>query len=152
MSWIGLIAAIPLCFCYFYADYLGDYRVRSAVWFESNVRGALETVIDDAVKSDSPPQIFISKGMNQFIDWYWRFYLLKHRQAALETRTTYFDPHADAGDALPPNALVVAEAAARERVTAPAAEGLVERSRVLEPDGEVSFYVCATGPHQQPPR
>jgi 4-amino-4-deoxy-L-arabinose transferase-like glycosyltransferase len=142
---IGLLAAIPLCFGYFYADYMGAYRERSAFWFESNVRGALESAIDDATSTDPPPRIFISIGMNQFIEWYWKFYLLKHGEVALEAHTTYFDPRKPAEIRFPAHALVVSEAAARERLVSQPGAGLIERTRVLEPGGEVSFYVWRTG-------
>jgi hypothetical protein len=142
---IGLLAAIPLSFAYFYVDYMGAYRVRSAFWFESNIRGALESVIDDATSTDPPPRIFISLGMNQFIEWYWKFYLLKHSEVALEARTTYFDPRKPAEIRFPARAIVVSEAAARERLVSQAGAGLLERTQVLEPTGEVSFYVWRTG-------
>ena len=83
--------------------------------------------------------------MNQFIDWYWKFYLLKHDRVALEAHTTYFDPLKPAEIHFPPHALVVSEASARERLVSQAGAGLIERTRVLEPSGEVSFYVWRTG-------
>jgi hypothetical protein len=145
---IGLVAAIPACFAYFYADYMGAYRVRSAFWFESNIRGALEAVIEDATRTDPPPRIFISIGMNQFIEWYWKFYLLKHDRLALEVHTAYFDPRKPEEMRFPDHALVVSESAARERLVAQNGSGLTEVTRVLEPTGEVSFQVWTTGPDE----
>jgi 4-amino-4-deoxy-L-arabinose transferase-like glycosyltransferase len=142
---IGLLAAMPVCFGYFYFDYTGNYRARSAFWFESNIRGALESAIDDATSTSPPPRIFIRIGMNQFIEWYWKFYLLKHDELALEAHTTYFDPRKPAEIHFPAHALVVSEADARERLVAQAGAGLIERTRVLEPTGEVSFHVWRTG-------
>src|SRR5262249_47310219 len=42
---VVLLCLAVLQFRSFYRDYLGDYRTRSSVWFERNIKGALEDVI-----------------------------------------------------------------------------------------------------------
>src|SRR4029077_7577813 len=101
-----LVAAVPVCFAYFYADYLGEYRVRSAYWFENNIRGALERTIDEASRREVAPPILISSGINQFIEWDWKFYLAKHDRQDLEAQTRYFDPKTLTADAVPAGAVV----------------------------------------------
>jgi 4-amino-4-deoxy-L-arabinose transferase-like glycosyltransferase len=142
---VGLVAAIPVCFGYFYVDYMGDYRARSAFWFEYNVRGALESAIGDAIRDGPSRPIFISTGMNEFVEWYWKFYLRKHDQLALESRTTYFDPRTVTADRFPPHALIVSESAARDRLVAAVGADLTEVRRFVEPTGVVSFYVWVNG-------
>lgn len=145
------VLAVPVCFWPFYADYLGDYRTRSAVWFERDIRGALEAAIDAATASAAagrdhePPPVFISASMNSYIRWYWRFYLLKRDRPELSARTTFFNSRTATPDLFPDNAIVVAEADARDRLAA-SAGGLTELAHTREPEGPVSFYVWSKSP------
>lgn len=140
---VGLLAAVPVCFAYFYVDYMGPYRVRSAYWFENNIRGALESTIEHAARSGGPPPIFISSSMGEFIVWDWKFYLAKHDRTDLESRTTYFDPKTVTADQFPPGALIVAEAAAGDQLAALIPGRLSELAAVSEPTGNISFRVWA---------
>jgi hypothetical protein len=85
-----LILAVPMQFAFFYRDYLGDYRYRSGYWFENNIRGGIEEILDRTTKRDVPA-IYLSKEIG-WVDWYWRFYLNKYGRQALTTPTVYFDP------------------------------------------------------------
>jgi 4-amino-4-deoxy-L-arabinose transferase-like glycosyltransferase len=142
---IATVALVPVFFGAFYADYLRDYRTRSAVWFEANIRGALESAIDASGRAVEPRPVFISTGMNGYVRWYWRFYLLKHDHAELEARTTFFNARGTEPVAFPDRSIVVAEADARERLET-SDRSLSETARALEPNGAVSFYVWTKGP------
>ena len=140
----ALLLALPLQFAYFYADYLGDYRTRSAIWFERDVRGALEAAIDAAARADGSPRIFVSSQVNDYVTWYWTFYTLKHDRTDLAARTTFFDTRTAGADFFPADAIIVAEAGARDRLTA-GITGLTELARTPEPGGPPSFYVWSRG-------
>jgi 4-amino-4-deoxy-L-arabinose transferase-like glycosyltransferase len=142
---IATVALVPVFFGAFYADYLGDYRTRSAVWFEANIRDALESAISASGHSIEPTPVFISTGMNGYIRWYWRFYLLKHNRAELEARTTFFNARGTGPVAFPDRSIVVAEADARERLET-SDRSLSEIARAREPNGAVSFYVWTKQP------
>ena len=102
-----LLAAVPVHFGVFSLEYFGEYRVRSAFWFEWNRREAFETIIEHE-PATRPAAIFISTTHVGFQEAYWRFYLLKHHRIDLLERTAYIDSNAFNLDAVPPRALILA--------------------------------------------
>jgi hypothetical protein len=137
---VALLAAALLQFAFFYKDYLGDYQVRAAPWFEYNVRGALEPAIDIASHDPSNPRVFISTGMNAFIPWYWTFYTLKHDQRALQDRTTFFSARSFEPESISGRGVIVAEAAMRDRITSQL-PGATQIAAAPEPQSPPSFFV-----------
>jgi 4-amino-4-deoxy-L-arabinose transferase-like glycosyltransferase len=109
-----LLALMPLQFLSFWSDYFSDYRVRSAYWLGGNIGGALEEIIDRQHR-EGAPRVYFSllkaasgqvDGRNQYMDAYWKFYLIKHNREDLLARTMPFDP---AGVAtMPAGSLVLA--------------------------------------------
>ena len=100
-----LLALIPLHFAFFCFDYFGDYRLRSAFWFEGNRRGAIE----DAVARDARervPAIYLNTDI-PYIDAYWKLYLIKLRREDLLPRTVYVDAASLDPQAMPPRSLLV---------------------------------------------
>jgi 4-amino-4-deoxy-L-arabinose transferase-like glycosyltransferase len=78
----------------FYADYMTDYKARSTVETDGNMRGLLETVIALSpviAPSQNKPLTWIYLGFRLGpADWggnYWRFYVHKHHREDLLTRT-----------------------------------------------------------------
>jgi 4-amino-4-deoxy-L-arabinose transferase-like glycosyltransferase len=109
-----LLALMPIQFGYFWRDYFSDYRVRSSYWLGGNIRGALEEMIDRDQR-DRTPRVYFSTlratsgqadGRNQYMDAYWKFYLIKHRRQDLLARTSSFVP--DQVNAVPAGSLVLA--------------------------------------------
>src|SRR5206468_8931102 len=86
---IVLLALVPIQFGVFYLDYFTDYRARSATWFEHNIRGAVEEMIDRD-RIDHAPAFYFSNRV-PFIDWYWQLYLIKHRREDLLARSATID-------------------------------------------------------------
>jgi 4-amino-4-deoxy-L-arabinose transferase-like glycosyltransferase len=140
---VVLLAAVPVCFAYFYADYMGDYRRRSAYWFEDNIRGALESTIAHAPPGAAAPPIRISRSLNDYVEWDWKFYTAKHDRTDLERLTQFFDPKAASPSQLPPGAIVVAEIAAADDVVKLAGGRLTQLADIREPTGNVTFRVWA---------
>jgi hypothetical protein len=72
----------------FYLDYCTDYRTRSTVETDGNMRGLLETII---TLSQQQPTTWIYLGFRLGpADWggnYWRFYVHKHHREELFIRT-----------------------------------------------------------------
>jgi len=133
----ALLVAIPLQFASFYRDYMGDYRARSAFWFEYNVQGALASAIRAADERGARLAI---QGNITMIDWQWRYSLLKHDRPELRARSAYFTAKAATPDTFPPGTVIVADADTRQRLAAlPLA--LEEIDRMREPDGAISYYV-----------
>src|SRR5262249_36111880 len=58
----AILAAAVIQFAWFYRDYLGDYRVRSAGWFERNIRGAVEDMLARA-RTAPPPAVYLSDSV-----------------------------------------------------------------------------------------
>ncbi len=67
---VCLLAAMPLQFAYVYTDYFTHYRLHSALWFGSNVGGAMETLID-LEPADSKRAIYLTSAI-QNANWWWR--------------------------------------------------------------------------------
>lgn len=140
LAGVLLLALVAVHFRHFYADYFDGYRVRSAGWFGGNIRGAMEEIIR-AGEQDSTARIYLSSAI-PFIDSRWRFYLIKHGQQGLLSRTVYYDPEHVGGELVPDR--VVALSAADPART----EGLLISNRwrtvrrIVEPNGSVSFLIC----------
>jgi hypothetical protein len=84
-----LLAALPLQFLYFYRDYLTDYRIRAAEWFDPS---NFPAIADDVVALDrSAPvvAVFVSDAMDDGVV-HWRFQLEKRHREDLWRRTTFF--------------------------------------------------------------
>jgi 4-amino-4-deoxy-L-arabinose transferase-like glycosyltransferase len=111
---LALLALMPLQFSSFWRDYFSDYRVRSAHWLGGNIRGALEELIARDAR-DHVPAIYFNQlragsglldGRNEYMDAYWKFYLIKHGRQDLLTRTRAFV--AEKLTAMPSGSLVLA--------------------------------------------
>ncbi len=135
-TWV-LVAMIPIGFARFHSDYLGDYRKRSSGYFEQNVRGALETAIDEA-RDHPTAEVCLSNGINPLVDWYWKFYLRKHAVEPIAARTMYFDNPGDARNKCAPGVIVVSEIAVCDQIAATRATA---PRRITEPGGSPSFCV-----------
>jgi 4-amino-4-deoxy-L-arabinose transferase-like glycosyltransferase len=137
-----LLVVLPVQFAFFYRDYMGDYRIRSTVWFERNIRGMIEeTVAQD--RRALIPAVYLSTEEIPWIDYYWKFYLLKYQREDLQTRTVYFSPGDFAPDRVPEGAVVVsnADSALQKRLET---SGLFERRTVItEPNASPSFTIFA---------
>ncbi|HVZ24076.1 MAG TPA: glycosyltransferase family 39 protein [Vicinamibacterales bacterium] len=133
-----LVVLLPLSFARFYSDYLGPYRQRSSSYFEQNIRGALQTAIDEVRANPARGSVCISRGVNPLVDWYWKFYVRKNAVEPLERRATYFDTPAQAQQVCPPNGVVVTEIATCDRIAADRVRAPV---KILEPGGSPSFCV-----------
>ena len=134
-TWL-LLAWLPVSFVRFYTDYMGDYRQRSSIEFELNIRGAYETAIDEA--RDNAAEICISRHVNPYADWFWKFYLRKHGAEALAARTLFFDGPAEARNRCAPGSIVVAEIASCDQIAATRA---LAPKKIPEPGGDASFCV-----------
>lgn len=121
------------------ADYLGDYRTRSSVWFERNIRGAMEVAI--AQQDRQPAAALYLSTTIPWTEYYWRFYLLKHDRQELLQRTQYVSP--DALDVYDMRASsMVVSAVEDRRVMALAASGELRKIAVItEPNDTPSFVV-----------
>ena len=99
---VCLLALMPIQFAGFWNDYFSDYRVRSSFWLGGNIRGALETIIDRDARRQVPAVYFstlkATSGQidtrDQYMQMYWRFYLLKHGRDDLRARSRPFEPAA----------------------------------------------------------
>ena len=133
-----VVAWLPVSFARFYVDYLGDYRVRSAGYFEQNIGGALQAAIDETRATGGTRDVCISRGINSLVDWYWKFYVRKNAMESLEPRGAYFNAPADVGTRCTASAIVVTEIATCEQVAA--IRGGQPR-KITEPSGAASFCV-----------
>lgn len=144
---IALFAVMLLQFNSFWSDYFGDYRVRSAFWIGGNIRGAMEDIIG-RTEGDRTPNVYFgtlasTSGQldwrNDFLDTYWRFYLLKHNRLDLLNHTSRLD--SSAIESVPRGSLILAnlEDAA---TNAMAASGVLTRLATIdELDGRDYFVI-----------
>jgi len=114
---VVMLCAAPVQFSSFYRDYMSAYRIRSAYWFEGNIRGAIDEIIDrdnDAATRTRSGEaltertVYLSTTV-PWIEWYWRLYLIKHAREDLLKRTVYFDPKQVNPLAMPERSLVLAD-------------------------------------------
>ena len=84
-----MLASIPLQFAVFYRDYLTDYQVRSAFWFDStDFRDVSEYLISTA-STRQVPAVYIRNTLDDAIPR-WRFYVATHGREDLWPRTRFF--------------------------------------------------------------
>jgi 4-amino-4-deoxy-L-arabinose transferase-like glycosyltransferase len=137
---IALLILMPLQFGVFYRDYMGDYRRRSLVWFERNIRGLVEEVVSRDQR-EPISSAYLSIREIPWIDYYWKFFLLKSGREDLVSRAVYFSPSEFDPASVPAGALVLsnADSALQKRL---ADSGLyrVEAS-IKEPTGDASFLI-----------
>lgn len=100
-----LLIVIPIQFAYFVYDYFKDYRIRSYSWFRYNIPAALETIIDEDQKM--PLYAINLDNRIDFIDRYWRFFLIKYNREDLLGKTYYFDPYFSDLKSFPKNSLLL---------------------------------------------
>lgn len=132
-----LLILIFLQFALFLNDYFGGYRIRSYGWFNYDISGSLEALIEQDEKEKSN-MIYLDSSIN-FIDRYWRFYLIKHNRLDLLNKTLYFNPETVSEQSVEINSLFLAR-----YDHADSWETINEFRKVVsvsEPDGFVSFYI-----------
>ena len=133
-----LLAAAVGQFAWFWGDYFGDYRARTAGHFGRNVRGALEDVLAREPRGRVVPIYLTADAAH--IDYYWRFYAAKADRPDLAEVPAYVDASKGFDLAgVPPHALIVLPSDGR---VPPAGRSELRRIRtIVEPDGTPSFDV-----------
>jgi 4-amino-4-deoxy-L-arabinose transferase-like glycosyltransferase len=136
-----LVALVPIQFSSFLANYFTDYRVLSSLWFQGNIRGAMEEIAagdyDRRVSS-----VWLSQGI-PYGDFYWKFYAAKLHRPDLVARTTYFDPSTVDVSTVPAGSVILSRAGGAE-------ERFLQSGRfrkvavAVEPDGQATFVVMRT--------
>lgn len=133
-----LLIIIPLQFSYFLYDYFKDYRIRSYSWFKYNIPAALEAVINEDQKR--PLYAINLDNRIDFIDRYWRFFLIKRNRKDLLGKTYYFDPYFSDLKFFPKNSLLLYNF---DHVgTADIKKDSFKKIKdIFEPDGTSRFYI-----------
>ncbi len=111
---IGVAAAIAMQFIVFQAEYHGEYRLRSAVWLNGNIRGAMLRLIDEHDNRPGSKIYFatLRSGVghwdlkNRYLPPYWRFYLVRQGRQELMTATVFLAPNDDIRS-IPPGSVVL---------------------------------------------
>ena len=111
---IGVAAAIAMQFVVFQVEYHGEYRLRSAVWLNGNLRGAMLRVIEEHDRRPGSKIYFATfrngKGdwdlKNRYLPPYWRFYVVRQRRQDLVADTVFMERNADIRT-IPPGSVVL---------------------------------------------
>lgn len=137
MAGVALVAAVPLQFAGFYADYMGDYRVRAAPWFGGNLRDAMLTAIDRENHEQRP--LFLGDDV-EFERRYWRLYALIRHRPDLIDRPAIVDG-AGLLASTSPRALLVCKVGGRACQAAAAEPQWHRVMTSADPDGRERFAV-----------
>jgi len=135
---IVLLALAPLQFASFVRDYHNGYRARSAIWFEGNIRGAIEEVLD-RMRVARRPAVYLPTDI-EWIDWYWRFYLNRYGRQDLSLSALYFDPKTIDPAEVPSGSLVVLRAEAPSRAVFDQQGARINVRNIPEPAGVSSMF------------
>jgi len=111
---VGVAAAIAMQFVVFQVEYHGEYRLRSAVWLNGNLRGAMLRLIEEHDRRPGSKIYFATfqngKGdwdlKNRYLPPYWQFYVVKQRRQGLMADTVFMVPTADIRT-IPPGSVVL---------------------------------------------
>lgn len=135
----SLLVILGLQFTYFLTDYFSIYRVRSYTWFNYNISGSLEALIEQN-KVDKANKIYLDNNI-YFIDRYWRFFLIKHHQEILSNKTLYYNPRNIAQQVLEVNSLLNSRFDDINELQTTYSNKFKKVNTILEPDGFPSFYI-----------
>lgn len=78
----ALLFACLIQFPIFLNDYFGDYRARSAFWFNGNLKGAVARIVAEIEVHPDTPVVVLDQGV-AIVDWYWRFHLAELNRSDL---------------------------------------------------------------------
>jgi 4-amino-4-deoxy-L-arabinose transferase-like glycosyltransferase len=106
---VVLLAAMPLQFIFFYADYLDGYRLRSTTAYDRTAFVESARVLIDTDLAVGVPHVYLTAPLYD-VSAKWRFYATKADRTSLLTRTRYFDGNLSAIGEVPAGSLVVVEA------------------------------------------
>jgi hypothetical protein len=102
----ALLVSMPIQYAFFCRDYFGDYRVRSAYWFDpENFRAIAEYIVARDLRSPLST-VYISADVDDARPR-WTFYLAKSGRAELQARTVYVDSRTIDLDRVTPGSLLV---------------------------------------------
>ena len=85
---LGLLVWMVVQFDGFYREYLTQYPIRAAAWFDGNHPGAFEPLVRQHAPDD-PRFIYLSTALPRIKD-HWKLYLLSRGRADLLKRTVLF--------------------------------------------------------------
>jgi 4-amino-4-deoxy-L-arabinose transferase-like glycosyltransferase len=136
----AIVVVVSLAqFAMFQRDYYGDYRARSASWFQYDIRGGLAAIVERTQGGSRP--VYFDDGI-RWVDLYWKFHLTAANRLDLLASTrslTHVDRQVPAGSLLmiPATEQALAEDA---RLAIRNNEFRLVRE-ISEPDGTISFMV-----------
>ncbi len=110
----GVAAAIAMQFVVFQIEYHGEYRLRSAVWLNGNIRGAMLRLIEEHDRRPGSKIYFatLRNGLghwdlkNRYLPLYWQFYVVKLGRQDLAADTVFMERNADIR-MIPPGSVVL---------------------------------------------
>jgi len=85
----ALVASVPLQFAVFFHDYLTDYQIRSAYWFDPGDFRDVSDYLIAMASSRDVPAIYLSNAVDEAAPR-WRFFLTTHGRTDLWPRTQFF--------------------------------------------------------------
>lgn len=136
-----LLLAMPVQYAFFFRDYLTDYRVRAAGWFDSVNFPAVTEYVVSADAASPVAAVYMSNLLDDGVA-HWRFHLARYHREDLWQRTRFFAPDRLNVADVPPGSLLVFYA------TDPKLDDLVRvqkcctvASVVLDPSGGKSAVI-----------
>ncbi len=130
------IAFTLVQFSYFLNDYYVNYPKRAYSWFNYNIPGALEAVIQQQSRVQSKA-IYLD-GQVWFIDRYWRFYTLKKGKEEYLPITSYHNISSIDYDSIAPGSLLLVRF---DHFDNNSFSSLTPLQIITEPDGMQSYYL-----------
>jgi hypothetical protein len=105
---LAVMVASPIQFAYFYYDYVGHYKLRSAFYYDPV---AFQDVARHLIASTDTPAFYFTNDLDD-ASVKWRFYTVGHGRGELLARTRYIEPE-DRPPAVPRSLLVTYDLSAR---------------------------------------
>ena len=146
---IVLLAAVPLHFAFFSADYYRDYPRTAAFWFNWNSRDATAALVALAGQQPSPA-IYVSTHHTTNLEAYWRFYAITYRREDLLQRTRLFDSVEFDAAAIPEGSLLLVgrdDTALTRAVDA----GVLRRVAIIPEPADPPFFSILTRTNMRAP-
>jgi 4-amino-4-deoxy-L-arabinose transferase-like glycosyltransferase len=133
----ALLIACALQFVFFTRDYFGDYRARSAFWFNGNLKGAIIRVVEAMDRSAVPGEVWLDQEVT-LVDRYWRFHLAELDRSELAPRMRVLRPEQMKTQPMPAGTWLIAPA-------------LDDALKALAESRGMTLIATATDPGDDPP-
>ena len=132
---------MPLHFAFFCFVYFGEYRDRSAFWFDGNHQGATTELLSQD-RAARAPAIYLNVLRIPLVEGFWRLALAQHGREDVLERTVYFHPEEIDVRSIPEGSLLLMTRDDK-RLLETMVSGELEKVQEIREIADPAFFIIA---------